>query len=149
MKLPFIYSRHFPGKVCPKSDRSRNRHNNITNKTCPSSKQTGSVGQYSRISEQKRRGKRTVGGEEWKPNLIIIITTTISTTKTAMASTDPIEIKAAIDQPGAVILDVRRKDEIDAAPFTKKPYKHATCSLDDCSELLEKAEMLMPDKNGE
>ena len=92
--------------------------------------------------------------EEWKSNLIIFIAIIISTKinrqqKQAMASTDPIEIKTAIDQPGAVILDVRRKDEIDAAPFTKKPYKHATCSLDDCSELLEKAEMLMPDKNGE
>eukprot|EP00956_Cyclotella_meneghiniana_P009004 scaffold12338_cov57-Cyclotella_meneghiniana.AAC.2 len=64
-----------------------------------------------------------------------------------MASTTPIEIKTAIDQPGAVILDVRTKDEIDAAPFTKKPYKHATCSLDDCSELLERADELMPDKN--
>ena len=66
-----------------------------------------------------------------------------------MASTTPIEIKTAIDQPGAVILDVRTKDEIDAAPFTKKPYKHATCSLDDCSELLQRADELMPDKNGE
>lgn len=64
-----------------------------------------------------------------------------------MATATPDEIRTAAEQPGAVILDVRTKDEIDKAPFTKKPYKHATCSLDDTSELLEKADELMPDKN--
>lgn len=58
------------------------------------------------------------------------------------------EIRTAADQPGAVILDVRTKDEVAAAPFTKKPYKHASCHLDDPSELLEKADELLPDKNG-
>ncbi|KAL3804827.1 hypothetical protein HJC23_006599 [Cyclotella cryptica] len=57
------------------------------------------------------------------------------------------EIRTAVDLPGAIILDVRTKDEVAAAPLTKKPYKHASCHLDDPSELLEKAEELMPDKN--
>lgn len=65
-----------------------------------------------------------------------------------MASSSPDEIRAVVGRPGAVILDVRTQDEIAAAPFTKKPYKHAKCSLDDCSELIEKADTLMPDKNG-
>jgi hypothetical protein len=66
-----------------------------------------------------------------------------------MATPTPDEIRTAADQLGAVILDVRTKEEIEAAPFTKKPSKHAKCSLDDTSELLEKADELMPDKNGE
>lgn len=64
----------------------------------------------------------------------------------AISSAD--EIRTAVDHPGAIILDVRTKEEIAAAPFTKKPYKQAKCSLDDCSELIENAETLMPDKNG-
>ena len=64
-----------------------------------------------------------------------------------MAVSTPDEIRMAVDQPGSIILDVRTKEEIAADEFTKKPYKHAKCSLDDCSELIIKAEELMPDKN--
>lgn len=66
-----------------------------------------------------------------------------------MSATTREEVRTAVDLPGAVILDVRTKEEVAAAPLTKKPYKHASCHLDDPSELLEKAEELMPDKNGE
>lgn len=59
----------------------------------------------------------------------------------------PDEVKAAAAEPGAVFLDVRREDELKEARLTSKPFVHAMCSLDDCSELMAKAEQLMPDKN--
>lgn len=66
-----------------------------------------------------------------------------------MTSSTPEEVKAAAEHPGAIILDVRTKDELAEAQLTSKPFKHASCHLDDCSELMSKADELMPDKNGE
>jgi len=59
----------------------------------------------------------------------------------------PEEVMAAEQEPGAVFLDVRGEDEVKAESLQSRPYKHAKCSLDDCSELMSKAETLMSDKN--
>jgi len=61
----------------------------------------------------------------------------------------PEEVMAAEQEPGAVFLDVRGEDEVKAESLQSRPYKQAKCSLDDCSELMSKAETLMSDKNGE
>jgi rhodanese-related sulfurtransferase len=61
----------------------------------------------------------------------------------------PEEVKAAEKQPGAVFLDVRGADEVKAECLQARPFKHATCTLDDCSELMNKAETLLSDKHGE
>ncbi len=61
----------------------------------------------------------------------------------------PEEVKAAEQDPGAVFLDVRGADEVKAESLQARPFKHATCTLDDCSELMSKAETLLSDKNGE
>ena len=60
----------------------------------------------------------------------------------------PDEVKSAAAEPGAVFLDVRTQAELKEESLTAKPFKHATCSLGDCSELMAKAEELLPDKNG-
>ncbi|KAL7439970.1 hypothetical protein ACHAXM_012155 [Skeletonema potamos] len=59
----------------------------------------------------------------------------------------PEEVKAAEKQPGAVFLDVRGADEVKAECLQARPFKHATCTLDDCSELMNKAETLLSDKH--
>ena len=61
----------------------------------------------------------------------------------------PEEVIAAEQEPGAVFLDVRGEDEVKAESLQARPFKQAKCSLDDCSELMSKAETLMPDKSGE
>ncbi len=61
----------------------------------------------------------------------------------------PEEVVAAEQEPGAVFLDVRGEDEVKAVSLQARPFKQAKCSLDDCSELMSKAETLMPDKSGE
>lgn len=59
----------------------------------------------------------------------------------------PDQVKAAVDEPGAMILDVRTEEELKEARLTSRDFHHLSCSLSDCSELIEKAEQLMPDKN--
>mmetsp|Transcript_4554 Transcript_4554/g.7597 ORF Transcript_4554/g.7597 Transcript_4554/m.7597 type:complete len:106 (+) Transcript_4554:146-463(+) len=59
----------------------------------------------------------------------------------------PDEVKAAVDVSGAIILDVRTKEELEEEQLTPRKFRHASCHLDDCSELMAKAEELMPDKN--
>jgi len=61
----------------------------------------------------------------------------------------PEEVVAAEQEPGAVFLDVRGEDEVKAESLQARPFKQAKCSLDDCSELMSKAETLLPDKSGE
>ena len=63
-------------------------------------------------------------------------------------SSTPEEVKAAIEQPGAKILDVRTADELKEAQLESQPFHHASCHLDDCSDLMSKADELFPDKNG-
>lgn len=60
----------------------------------------------------------------------------------------PDQVNAAADEPGAVFLDVRTGAELKEAQLTSRPFHHITCSLDDCSELMARAEELMRDKNG-
>lgn len=59
----------------------------------------------------------------------------------------PDQVKAAAEEPGAVFLDVRTHSELKESSLTSRPFHHAVCSLDDCSELMAKAEELMSDKN--
>lgn len=61
----------------------------------------------------------------------------------------PEEVMAAEREQGAVFLDVRGEDEVKAESLQLRPFKQAKCSLDDCSELMSKAETLLPDKSGE
>ena len=60
----------------------------------------------------------------------------------------PEEIKAAVNEPGAKILDVRTADELKEAQLESMAFHHASCHMDDCSELMSKADELLPDKNG-
>mmetsp|Transcript_29779 Transcript_29779/g.62637 ORF Transcript_29779/g.62637 Transcript_29779/m.62637 type:complete len:105 (-) Transcript_29779:306-620(-) len=64
-----------------------------------------------------------------------------------MASPTPAEVKAAADKSGAVLLDVRTHKELATEKLEKRPFKHAVCSLDDCTDLMKRAEELMPDKS--
>lgn len=66
-----------------------------------------------------------------------------------MATSTPDEVKAAEQEPGAVFLDVRGAEEVQAESLQARPFLHARCTLDDCSELMSKAETLLSDKNGE
>mmetsp|Transcript_7917 Transcript_7917/g.16944 ORF Transcript_7917/g.16944 Transcript_7917/m.16944 type:complete len:114 (-) Transcript_7917:244-585(-) len=70
--------------------------------------------------------------------------TTTTTTTTSPTTLD--QIKSALKHPEVIILDVRTKEELDEAPLASKPFKHASCHLDDCSELMSKAAELMPNK---
>ena len=65
-----------------------------------------------------------------------------------MASSPPHLVKAASEKQGAVFLDVRTDDEIKEVPLSSKPVQHVSCTLEDCTELMARAEELMPDKNG-
>lgn len=40
-----------------------------------------------------------------------------------------------------VYLDVRRNDEIEEKRLEEKPFLHAVCTLEDCTELIEKIEL--------
>ena len=66
-----------------------------------------------------------------------------------MVINTPEEVMAAEQLPGAVFLDVRGDEEVQAESLQARPFKHVKCSLDDCLELMSKAETLMTDKNGE
>eukprot|EP00579_Thalassiosira_antarctica_P008646 CAMPEP_0201887950 /NCGR_PEP_ID=MMETSP0902-20130614/26265_1 /ASSEMBLY_ACC=CAM_ASM_000551 /TAXON_ID=420261 /ORGANISM="Thalassiosira antarctica, Strain CCMP982" /LENGTH=105 /DNA_ID=CAMNT_0048418037 /DNA_START=59 /DNA_END=376 /DNA_ORIENTATION=+ len=59
----------------------------------------------------------------------------------------PDQVKAVVDEPGAVILDVRTEDELKEEQLTSRPFHHMSCHVEDCSELMAKAEQLLPDKN--
>ena len=60
----------------------------------------------------------------------------------------PDEVKAAAAEPNAIILDVRTAEEVKEDQLTSRPFHHLSCHMEDCSELMAKAEELMPDKNG-
>lgn len=61
----------------------------------------------------------------------------------------PEEVKAAEKEQGTIFLDVRGVDEVKAESLQSRPFVHLKCSLDDCSELIDKAEAVISDKNGE
>jgi len=65
-----------------------------------------------------------------------------------MEIASPDEVKAAANKPDTMILDVRTKEELAESSLSTRDFKHASCHLDDCSELMSKAEELFPDKNG-
>ena len=83
--------------------------------------------------------------------LLLLLSFTLPTANPnqTMAHASPEEVKAAAEDPGAIILDVRTKEEVAEASLTSRPFKHCSCTLEDCSELMSKAEEYMPDKNGE
>ncbi|KAL3782859.1 hypothetical protein ACHAW5_010625 [Stephanodiscus triporus] len=57
------------------------------------------------------------------------------------------QVKSAADGPGAVFLDVRNAAEVKEAWLASRPFLHVSCTLDDCSELMARADELLPDKN--
>lgn len=57
-------------------------------------------------------------------------------------------MKAESEKEGVVFLDVRRGDEINQAALKSRPFLHVSCTPDDCSELMSKADEILPDKNG-
>ena len=65
-----------------------------------------------------------------------------------MEIASPDEVKAAANKPDTMILDVRTKEELAESSLSTRDFKHASCHLEDCSELMSKAEELFPDKNG-
>jgi hypothetical protein len=58
------------------------------------------------------------------------------------------QVKTAADAPGALFLDVRNDAEVKEVRLTSRPYLHVSCTPDDCSELMARANELLPDKNG-
>jgi len=48
----------------------------------------------------------------------------------------------------AMILDVRREEEIAKLSLTNRPFVHAACGLKECGELESMAETILPDKKG-
>jgi rhodanese-related sulfurtransferase len=60
----------------------------------------------------------------------------------------PEEVKAAEKEQGTIFLDVRGVDEVKAESLQTRPFVHLKCSLDDCSELIDKAEAVISNKNG-
>jgi hypothetical protein len=68
----------------------------------------------------------------------------------AMGSTlsPPNLVKEASENQAAVFLDVRTGDEIKEAHLKSRPFLHVSCTPDDCSELMAKADELLPNKNG-
>jgi len=65
-----------------------------------------------------------------------------------MEIASPDEVKAAAAKPETMILDVRTKEEVAESSLAARDFKHASCHLEECSELMSKAEELFPDKNG-
>ncbi|KAL7452742.1 hypothetical protein ACHAWC_004466 [Mediolabrus comicus] len=59
----------------------------------------------------------------------------------------PEEVKAAEKEQGTIFLDVRGVDEVKAESLQTRPFVHLKCSLDDCSELIDKAEAVISNKN--
>ena len=64
------------------------------------------------------------------------------------------EVALAARDPSAVFLDVRSPPEIEDAPLTttgssSRPCVKIWCTMDDTSRLVEQAEQLIPDKDGE
>jgi rhodanese-related sulfurtransferase len=57
-------------------------------------------------------------------------------------------VKEASENQAAVFLDVRTGDEIKEAHLKSRPFLHVSCTPDDCSELMAKADELLPNKNG-
>lgn len=66
----------------------------------------------------------------------------------ASSHSTPDEVKAAADAPGATILDVRTEKELQEQQLTSRKFHHLSCHIDDCSELMSRAEELLPDKDG-
>ena len=59
------------------------------------------------------------------------------------------EVALAAEDPSTVFLDVRSPPEIENAPLTGRACVQIWCTMDDTSRLIEEAEQLMSDKNGE
>ena len=59
------------------------------------------------------------------------------------------EVALAAENASTVFLDVRSPPEIKDASLTSRPCVEIWCTMDDTSRLKEKAEQLMPDKDGE
>ena len=59
------------------------------------------------------------------------------------------EVALAAEDASTVFLDVRSPPEIEDASLTSRPCVEIWCTMDDTSRLKEKAEQLMPDKDGE
>ena len=61
------------------------------------------------------------------------------------SSHSPDEILAAANEPGSLLFDCRTPEEVKDAKLSR-PFVNISCTLDDCSELLSKADKLFPDK---
>ena len=59
------------------------------------------------------------------------------------------EVALAAEDPSTIFLDVRSPPEIEDASLTSRPCIEIWCTMDDTSRLLEEAEQLIPDKDGE
>ena len=59
------------------------------------------------------------------------------------------EVALAAEDPSTVFLDVRSPPEIEDASLASRPCVKIWCTMDDTSMLLEEAEQLIPDKDGE
>jgi hypothetical protein len=57
-------------------------------------------------------------------------------------------VKAASEKEGAIFLDVRTVDEVKESCLEYRPFLHVSCTPEDCSELMTKADELLPDRNG-
>lgn len=59
------------------------------------------------------------------------------------------EVKSAANATGAIFLDVRNDGEVMASKLTSRPFVHVSCTPTDCSELMARADALLPNKDGE
>lgn len=57
------------------------------------------------------------------------------------------EVQAAANTPGVTFLDARTEAEVEESSLSSKPFHNISCLGGDCTELLAKATVLMPDKN--
>ena len=62
------------------------------------------------------------------------------------SSHSPDEILAAANEPGSVLFDCRTPEEVKESKLESRPFINISCTLEDCSELIKKADQLFPDK---
>mmetsp|Transcript_23395 Transcript_23395/g.38724 ORF Transcript_23395/g.38724 Transcript_23395/m.38724 type:complete len:91 (-) Transcript_23395:597-869(-) len=60
----------------------------------------------------------------------------------------PEEVKKAAEHPDTLILDVRTVEELQESSLQTRDFKHAACQLQECSDLMSRAEELFPNKTG-
>mmetsp|Transcript_23396 Transcript_23396/g.38725 ORF Transcript_23396/g.38725 Transcript_23396/m.38725 type:complete len:106 (-) Transcript_23396:430-747(-) len=58
----------------------------------------------------------------------------------------PEEVKKAAEHPDTLILDVRTVEELQESSLQTRDFKHAACQLQECSDLMSRAEELFPNK---